>query len=164
MDQWPLHSSFTLVTMPNAAFWARRHAEEVLGKWGLGTNEEFAYRVKLVVSELVTNATKASGGLTDEKKRRYDHHPMSIPAAELTRLGQVRLRLFSDGRRQVLIAVWDRSGEPPEMCRPEPDAESGRGLLLVGNLCTGWGWYPVRNRESANHGKVVWATVAAGDG
>jgi two-component sensor histidine kinase len=160
MDRWPLHRSFTLTALPNAAFWARRFVEEALEQWGFDADEAFAYRVKLVATELVTNAAKASGTLSDEEGQRYNRCPMSLHYAELARLGYVRLRLFSDGWRQILIVVWDKSNEPPIMRWPGMDEECGRGLLLVQDLCTRWGWQPVRN-DAKHHGKVVWATLTA---
>src|SRR5262249_52173780 len=66
----------------------------------------------------------------------------------------VRLWLASD-RQRVLIRVWDGNDRQPTPQHPGPDAESGRGLLLVESLSVDWGSYP----PERSSGKVVWAIV-----
>lgn len=55
----------------------------------------------------------------------------------------------------VLVQVWDGDHRVPEPRAIAPEAESGRGLLLVEPLCTGWGAYV----PEGTSGKVVWAAV-----
>ncbi|MGF1425034.1 ATP-binding protein [Kitasatospora sp. LaBMicrA B282] len=56
---------------------------------------------------------------------------------------------------ELLLEVFDQSGEVPHR-RPADDlAEGGRGLLLVEELSTHWGWRPEPG------GKVVWAVARA---
>jgi two-component sensor histidine kinase len=85
----------------------------------------------LVVSELVTNAIKASWPVFS---------------------GTVTVWLWADGR-QLLVEVWDASPEPPTPIA-KPDDEGGRGLTIVAALCESWGYYPDSRR-----GKVVWACL-----
>jgi len=66
----------------------------------------------------------------------------------------VRLWLSSD-RTAVLIQVWDADHRIPERRDREPEAESGRGLLLVEALSAQWGSYVPNGWQ----GKVVWASV-----
>ncbi|HEX6468746.1 MAG TPA: ATP-binding protein [Streptosporangiaceae bacterium] len=150
--------------MPNAAYRARRHTEELLRYWRLGRDETFVYRVKLVVSELVTNAANATVLLAEDERRRHDRCPAARCSLDMAALGQVRLRLSSDARSHLLIEVGDRSGDPPVPQTPGIDAEGGRGLLLVETLCDGWGWYPTDGTESTavqdhTSRKVVWGRL-----
>jgi anti-sigma regulatory factor (Ser/Thr protein kinase) len=82
--------------------------------------------VELVVSELVTNAVRASTG--QDGRPKYDAK---------TGLPLVYLRLASD-RAHVLIEVWDQDPRIPVATAAGPDDESGRGLMLVEALCERW--------------------------
>ena len=107
-------------------------------EWGLNG---LADSTELLVSELVTNAVKATAG-------------QEAQAA-------VRLRLSSDNAR-VLIEVCDADPRPPapkdlgEDGTPDPQEEGGRGLFLVAALSTRWDWY--LTQEPA--GKVVWCELS----
>ena len=96
---------------------------------------------ELLVSELVTNAVKATAGRDQ---------------------AAVRLRLSGDSAR-VLIEVRDADPRPPapkdpgEHGTPDPQEEGGRGLFLVAALSARWDWYPTR--EPA--GKVAWCELEA---
>jgi hypothetical protein len=68
----------------------------------------------------------------------------------------VRLWLSADEYR-VVIQVWDGSDRPPVPQPVEPEADSGRGLLLVGALSAEWGCYT----PEKSSGKVVWAMVTS---
>lgn len=80
----------------------------------------------LVVTELVSNAVRHAGGDI--------------------------LLVIEDTGSARRVEVWDTSSIPPRMRADPPDAESGRGLLLVDSLSTTWGW-------SAGHGAQPWAKV-----
>jgi anti-sigma regulatory factor (Ser/Thr protein kinase) len=57
-------------------------------------------------------------------------------------------------RDDVLLTVDDGTSAPPlGSAGGDPDAESGRGLLLVTSLSRSWGWRPLAG------GKQVWARV-----
>jgi anti-sigma regulatory factor (Ser/Thr protein kinase) len=120
---WPLQSHLELGALPTAVACARLHARLVLWEWGM---EDHAGTVELVVSELVTNAIRASEGLMP-----------GVPA--------VRLWLSSDGDR-VVVQVWDGNHRMPVRQDAQPEAESGRGLLLVDTLSVEWGSYEPENR------------------
>jgi anti-sigma regulatory factor (Ser/Thr protein kinase) len=92
--------------------------------------------VELLVSELLTNAVKASQAIADRPP--------------------VRLWLLSDKQR-VLVLVWDANPHPPVRKDTDLEAESGRGLLLVETLSDKWDWYEHRKTG----GKVVWALAAS---
>src|ERR1700690_360530 len=61
---WPLRSYLELGALPTAVPCFRLHAKQMLWEWGL---EELSHSVELVVSELVTNAQRASAGLTGSR-------------------------------------------------------------------------------------------------
>jgi anti-sigma regulatory factor (Ser/Thr protein kinase) len=136
---WPLASSLPLGALPGATPCARLHARAVLVEWGL---EDLAESAELIVSELVTNAVRASTG--PDGSPRYDGAQMPV----------VVLRLASDGIR-LLIEVWDGIPGAPAAAHPEPDDESGRGLMLVAAQCDRWSWQTVPGWP----GKVVWAEL-----
>jgi hypothetical protein len=100
----------------------------------------------VVVSELVTNAVQASVGMTSSQFAG-NWAPGTPP---------VRVWLSADEYRLV-IQVWDGSDRPPVPQPVEPEADCGRGLLLVGSLSAEWGCYAPENSS----GKVVWAVVAS---
>ncbi|WP_176611405.1 ATP-binding protein [Actinomadura sp. WMMB 499] len=140
----------TLVALPNAAYWGRRHAEDVFKRWNVGAplND-----VKLVITEFVSNAVKATGTLDACQQEAYAKAPLAVPFAEIAQLKWVKLRL-SYGQAVVLVEVWDSSDEPPVEQLPDFDSEGGRGLLVVRAYCDKWGWYPTQGG-----GKVVWAEL-----
>lgn len=139
--EWTLRTFLELGALPTAVPCARLHTKQVLWEWRLSALADTA---ELIVSELVTNAVHASVGLTGS--RRSGRWVPGVPA--------VRLWLFSD-RRRILIQVWDGNDKLPAPQHAEPDAETGRGLLLVESLTAEWGSYP----PERSSGKVVWATV-----
>jgi hypothetical protein len=140
---WPHQTFLELGALPTAAPCARLHTTLVLWEWNLGTLVRTA---GLVVSELVSNAVQASAGLTGS--RFAGHWAPGTPP--------VRVWLSADDHR-VVIQVWDGSDQPPVPQAVEPEADSGRGLLLVGALSEEWGCYT----PEKSSGKVVWAVVTA---
>ena len=138
---WPHQSFLELGALPTAAPCARLHTTLVLWEWHLGALVRTA---ALVVSELVSNAVQASAGLTGSRFAGQ-WAPGTPP---------VRLWLSADEHRLV-IQVWDGSDRPPLPQAVAPEADSGRGLLLVGSLSAEWGCYT----PEKSSGKVVWAVV-----
>ena len=138
---WPHQSSLELAALPTAAPCARLHTTLVLWEWDLSALVQTA---ALVVAELVSNAVQASLGLTGS--RFAGHWAPGTPP--------VRIWLSADEER-VVIQVWDGSDRPPVPQPVEPEADSGRGLLLVGALSAEWGCYA----PDKSSGKVVWAVV-----
>jgi hypothetical protein len=138
---WPHQSFLELGALPTAAPCARLHSTLVLWEWQLGALVRTA---GLVVSELVGNAVQASAGLTGS--RFAGHWAPGTPP--------VRMWLSADDHR-VVIQVWDGSDRPPVPQPVEPEADSGRGLLLVGALSAEWGCYT----PEKSSGKVVWAVI-----
>jgi anti-sigma regulatory factor (Ser/Thr protein kinase) len=135
----PLRSYLELGALPTAVPCARLHARHLLWEWELSG---LAETTELLVSELVTNAVKATAAHDDQ--------------------AAVRLRLSGDSAR-VLIEVWDADPRPPAPRglggdgMPDPQEEGGRGLFLVAALSARWDWYPTREPM----GKVVWCEIRA---
>ena len=138
---WPHQTFLELGALPTAAPCARLHTTLVLWEWDLGTLVRSA---GLVVSELVSNAVQASLELTGSRFGGL-WTPGTPP---------VRMWLSADNQR-VVIQVWDGSDRPPVPQPVDPEADSGRGLLLVGALSADWGCYT----PEKSSGKVVWAVV-----
>lgn len=140
---WPHQTFLELGALATAAPCARLHTTLVLWEWKLGT---LVHPAGLVVSELVSNAVQASVGLTGSR----------FAGAWAPGTPPVRIWLSADDHR-VVIQVWDGSDRPPVPQPVEPEADRGRGLLLVGALSAEWGCYT----PEKSSGKVVWAVVAA---
>ena len=130
MQEWPLLSHIELRALPGSVRTARLHTKNILRRWCLAGLADTA---ELVVSEIITNAVRAS-----------------TPGAQL-----LRFWLTSD-QRSVLIQVWDSDHHRPVRKDVGPDAEAGRGLLLIETLSVQWGWYAPEEQG----GKVVWAVCA----
>ena len=133
---WPLQTELALHALPTTPACARGHVRTVALEWGL---PDLADTAELLVSELVTNAVRAS----ERIKHRADTAIVPV----------VRLRLVSD-RLSIVIHVWDGSDEMPVRQEANLDEEGGRGLMLVEILGKDWGAY----REA--DGKVVWVMIS----
>jgi anti-sigma regulatory factor (Ser/Thr protein kinase) len=123
-------SMLEFAPLPTAIACARLHAVVILREWGLGELTEDA---EIIVSELMTNAQRASAGLGGRPP--------------------IALRLFADAGRLV-IEAWDQAPFTVAPEAPDEDAERGRGLLIVAALSNRWG------SEHVTPGvKVVWAEL-----
>ncbi|RKE20739.1 ATP-binding protein [Streptomyces sp. TLI_171] len=123
-------SLLTLDSSPEAVAGARRHTTQVLRCWR--ARVELSDAARLVVSELATNALRA----------RPDRAGFTLSLAL--------------SGESLLVQVGDHDPRPPRPRTAAPDATGGRGLLLVGELSTRWGYYP-----TTPDGKVVWAELLA---
>ncbi|MFC7385308.1 ATP-binding protein [Sphaerisporangium rhizosphaerae] len=109
---------------------ARRYVGELLRKSGMKDPGE----AELLVSELVTNAVahadSVSGGVSVAVFRRgSDFHIEVSDGGSTTSTPQVPVELYED-------------------------SEGGRGLWLVRELASSWGWHETES------GRVVWFRVA----
>jgi hypothetical protein len=140
--EWRLRSYLELAALPTAVSCARLHAKNILHEWRMGA---LADTVELLVSEITTNAVRASASLP--RQQGALGQAASVPT--------VRFWLTSDLDR-VLIQVWDGDHRKPVPQHAGLDAETGRGLLLVETLSTQWGCYT----PGGQGGKIVWAMCA----
>ena len=151
--RWPFQSRLELGALPGAVPCARLHARLVLTEWGQASLSD---SVELIVSELMTNALRAS---TDTVAGRPGYGADG-------RLQPLGLRLASD-RRQVLVEVWDGVTAPPVPGQVSHDGETGRGLLMVEAVSSRWGYYypahqPPGTAPDERAAKVVWALIQPG--
>ena len=165
---WPYHSFLPLGALPGAIPCARLHTTAVLWEWGL---EALAQPAELTVSELVTNAVRAS--TETRRARQAPGEPAGLPV--------VALRLAAN-HKHLLVEVSDHDPRPPIPTVADPDHDGGRGLLLIAAVSERWGYYypaidPVsaRGRTTApdagewlaappalpdgEAGKIVWALL-----
>ena len=109
---------------------ARNLVTDAFTRWGLDSDT-----ARTVISELVTNAHLHGCAHTE------------------TNMIVVRTWLRTDGT--AVVEVWDPSDTMPIRGTQNNTAESGRGLLMVEQMASGWGARPL-----ANGGKVVWASLS----
>lgn len=132
---WPMTSRLELGSLPTAVPCARLHTKHIVKEWNLS---HLADAAEVIVSELVTNALRASWSLPDAP--------------------HVILLLLASSER-LIVNVWDASPAPPNPRPHAIDAESGRGLELVSLLSEDWGYcHPDRG------GKIVWAAISTTPG
>jgi hypothetical protein len=138
---WPLHSYLELQARPASVPHVREHARAVLHRWHV---TDLADTVELLVSEIATNAIRASG-----PARRPGHRDRPVPAR---RSPVIRLWLMSD-TDHVMVQIWDANQRQPVRRHADRDAEAGRGLLIIEALSSQWGSYAIHGVD----GKFVWA-------
>lgn len=119
---------------------AARHAvRRFLGTLG-AEGAAIASDAEVVVSELVTNSVRAYQCAPGYQAARPGHGSLSLEIRHGT----------------LLIEVTDRApGLPDWHAQPDYISETGRGLHMVKNMCSGHcGHYRTRN-----NGKCVWAAL-----
>jgi anti-sigma regulatory factor (Ser/Thr protein kinase) len=119
-----------LCALPSAPFWARQYTRLFLANYP-GISADAIETAQLIVSELVTNAARASAST----------------------LGVIALSL-RPLKDKLVIEVRDRSAGTPVLAPAQRDAEHGRGLMLVDALSEEWGY-----AADPRGGKVVYAIV-----
>ena len=97
---------------PQGIAQVRHEVRKTLDDWQVGAVADAA---ELVVSEMLTNAL------------RYGH--TEILALELS---------LDDP--WLCLSVVDANPTPPYLCRPDEQAEGGRGVLLMAELADAWGF------------------------
>lgn len=118
---------------PRGARLARRLVSHRLHDWGYPYNTTVNDTVTLIAAELTANAV------------RHGH----VPGRDF------HLRLTSDAAALRIEVTDTRTELTPIPTTPAPDAEAGRGLLLVAALATHWGTTP----RTGAPGKTVWARL-----
>lgn len=106
-----MDTTVVLADQTSAVRDARRLTGQLLS--GLGCSAEQVGDAELVISEIVTNAVRHSGG-------------------------PIELRLRRRGS-QLRVEVLDRSSRPPVLLPANVLGERGRGLRIVERLATRWG-------------------------
>jgi anti-sigma regulatory factor (Ser/Thr protein kinase) len=111
---------------------ARALVSNVLAAWGM--DDDVADCGKIIVTELLANAVE------------HTETPVSKVLIERRSNGAVR------------IGVADRSHDVPRLKSAALDAESGRGLRLVAEMSSLWGY------DTHRWGKITWAVIEASAG
>ncbi|WP_189148146.1 ATP-binding protein [Streptomyces lacrimifluminis] len=130
-------SRLHLVAVASAVPVAREFVYQTLKYWRL---DDYADDTALMMSELVSNAVKATGFPGRQPK------PWEITAQHVM---AIQLRVVGD---ELFVEVWDRSSDEPVKQTVTAEAEGGRGLHLVEAVAEKWGTY-----LSPAGGKIVWA-------
>jgi anti-sigma regulatory factor (Ser/Thr protein kinase) len=134
-------SCIPLPSMASSVTTARIHTRDVLERWRLLFIVDDA---ELVVSELVTNAIRATNLVPPQARYSELYDRLEIVCLCLHHLDA-----------DLLIEVWDPRLKAPTPRKAGDDDEGGRGLLLVEALSSGWGTYWPKTA-----GKTVWATIS----
>jgi anti-sigma regulatory factor (Ser/Thr protein kinase) len=126
------HYALALAIKPTAVAVARELVKAALEDWEA---TGFTDDAVLVASELVTNAVRA----------------------EPERLVFMIDYVVADGL--LNLSVWDDGPGFPEPREPDFVNESGRGLWIIENLSSTWGW----EATPGLGGKITWAQLGCGD-
>jgi two-component sensor histidine kinase len=105
-------ASVTLPSAPASVSAARRYATDVISEWGLPVETEAVDTVRLIVSELATNAVQHTMGQSPTFT--------------------VDLRLEREER--LSIGVTDSHPRWPKRLPPATHQDNGRGLLIIQSL------------------------------
>ncbi len=115
-------ASIEFAARPSNVALARRHAKDALSAWNIAP--ETVDTAVLLISELVTNACIASA--------------TRLPQADHEATVTQTLRRHPD---RIVIEVSDPDPRPPVLTNAGPEAESGRGLIIVQALSKEWAWF-----------------------
>ncbi|MFI0817514.1 ATP-binding protein [Streptomyces sp. NPDC021098] len=129
-------ASVTLPSVPASVPAARGYVGCVLAEWGLGEGEEAAETVRLIVSELATNAVQHTRGQSPTFT--------------------VDIKLDHEGRLE--IGVTDSHSRLPRRLSAPAHQDNGRGLVIIGALAAESGGEVFVTR-TADGGKTVWITL-----
>lgn len=130
-----------LPALPDAPQVARDFATKTLTKWQL--DPEHIETVRLIISELVTNAARQTGRITGP--------PAPEPGETIPDIHVYVHHYLTT----TTISAWDSDPTPPVLISSALDAEHGRGLQLVAMLAKEW-----RHRPRTD-GKVIICRVEA---
>ncbi|WP_245877319.1 ATP-binding protein [Streptomyces glaucescens] len=132
----PTEFAMAFTSTPRGARLARLFVAHCLDSWGHPYDGDVNEALTLITAELCANAVRHG----------------RVPGRDF----HVRLAAEADGRRLRLEVSDTRAEHRPAVTPPtDPDAESGRGLLLVTALADDWGVIDRRRGP----GKTVWAVV-----
>jgi anti-sigma regulatory factor (Ser/Thr protein kinase) len=141
-SRWPFSSVWLpLAALPTTPGYARACVRAALLAWNMRGLAEVA---QLVVTELATNAVRASKRPDRRLSRQSDRTPV------------IGICLLGDNTR-LRIEVWDQAAGVPVFRETPAESESGRGLTLVDAMAGGhWGWHMVVLPWAT---KCVWAEI-----
>ncbi|MFB7321639.1 ATP-binding protein [Streptomyces sp. NPDC056190] len=134
----PTEFAMSFTSTPRGARLARLFVSHCLDSWGHPYDSDVNETLTLITAELCSNAVRHG----------------RVPGRDF----HVRLTSEADAGRLRVEVSDTRTERRPVIAPPaQPDAESGRGLLLVTALAADWGVIP----RPAAPGKTVWAELLA---
>lgn len=129
-------SALTLPSAPASVPLARRHVSEVLGAWGLPPGSGTADSVRLIISELATNAVQHTHGRSPTFT--------------------VELRLDRD--EELRVGVTDSHPRRPRRLPAAVQQDNGRGLIIMRHLAAESGGR-LMVVPTPSGGKTVWVVL-----
>lgn len=129
-------TSVTLPSDPASVSAARRHVTDAVCEWGLEPDAEAVDVVRLIVSELATNAVQHTSGQSPTFT--------------------VDLRL--EGDEQLCIGVTDSHPRWPRRLPAAVRQDNGRGLVIIRTLTAECGGR-LTVTPTAEGGKTVWIAL-----
>ncbi|WP_413756151.1 ATP-binding protein [Streptomyces sp. MMBL 11-3] len=129
-------ASVTLPSDPASVSAARRYVVDVLAEWGLPADSEAAETIRLMVSELATNAVQHTFGLSPT----------------------FTVDIALDRDEQLSIGVTDSHPRFPKRLPAAVQQDNGRGLVIIRWLTAEWGG-KLAVRPTGEGGKTVSVTL-----
>ncbi|MEV7426486.1 MULTISPECIES: ATP-binding protein [unclassified Streptomyces] len=129
-------ASITLPSDPASVPTARRYVADLLTEWGLPTGAETADTVRLIVSELTTNAVQHTFGQSPTFT--------------------VEIRLEREER--LRIGVTDSHPRWPQRLPAAVQQDNGRGLVIIRSLAAEYGGR-LSITPTPEGGKTVWIVL-----
>ncbi|MFP3986179.1 ATP-binding protein [Streptomyces sp. E11-3] len=129
-------ASVTLPSEPASVSAARKYVSSILAEWGLPGDAEASDTVRLIVSELATNAVQHTFGQS----------PTFTVDLELERDEQLR------------IGVTDSHPRFPKRLPAAVQQDNGRGMVIIRWLTAECGGR-LAVRPTAEGGKTIWITL-----
>ncbi|THA62608.1 ATP-binding protein [Streptomyces sp. A0958] len=126
----------TLPSEPVSVAAARRYVARVLAEWGLPDDTETAETVRLIVSELATNAVLHTFGLSPTFT--------------------VELRL--EREEQLRLGVTDSHPRRPQRLPAAVQQDNGRGMVIIRSLAKEYGGR-LTVTPTPDGGKTVWVEL-----
>ncbi|MGW2181074.1 ATP-binding protein [Streptomyces sp. NPDC001732] len=129
-------ASVTLPSEPVSVAAARKYVARVLTEWGLAADTEFADGIRLIVSELATNAVQHTFGQSPTFT--------------------VALRL--DREEQLSLGVTDSHPRWPRRLPAAVQQDNGRGMVIIRTLAKECGGR-LTVTPTVDGGKTVWIVL-----
>ncbi len=129
-------ATVTLPTDPVSVSSARRHVARTLAQWGLPEDTEFADIIRLIISELATNAVQHTFGQSPTFT--------------------VDLRLERD--EELYLGVTDSHPRWPQRLPAAVRQDNGRGMVIIRALAKERGGR-LQVTPTAEGGKTVWIAL-----
>lgn len=132
-------ATVTLPSDPVSVSSARRHVARTLAEWGLSEESELADTVRLIISELATNAVQHTFGQSPTFT--------------------VELRLERD--EELRLGVTDSHPRWPRRLPAAVRQDNGRGMVIIRSLAHEYGGR-LTVVPTAEGGKTVWISLPWG--